>query len=221
LPDVINFVANHSYIWAVPLDILWKREVVAAHLRANGLRESVARAFEKTLDSWSEAPAPTGADIRDFLEFLIAEPHHRTDFLLLADRSAARYDRLKRNAAVANNPTLPVLLNIAEEAVNWTPAGIHLPKKFSPLEVLSTVGGLAGFPAYQVWQELGLTRLKDTHFNTKRNDILDEWHACYAPYAAACALDGPTFARLRSTKLPCVGKCTQRLEQITRILDAG
>ena len=99
-----------------------------------------------------------------------------------------------------------------------TPAGLKLLKPYPPEELLKRAGGVQAFPAFHVFQAMHLTRLKDTGFPTSANDLIDEWHALYSPYATATALDRATVGRCKSGKLPHISRITARLEDVPIIL---
>jgi len=131
----------------------------------------------------------------------------------------ATLDRmLKTAAAVVQNPDEPLLSRLRDMQITETRAGLVLRKPYPPEELLKRAGGIQGFPAYHVYQGLTLTRLKDTRFPTSPNDLIDEWHALYSPYATATALDRRTVARCRSARLPHMARITARLEDVPGIL---
>lgn len=156
--------------------------------------------------------------ISEMLE-AFAEHAHLRDHLHEAARDGATADAAwKRNAAVVRAPDEPVLSLIHDALTNRTPSGIVLPRPYPAADVLRRIGGVAGLLAYQVSLGLARTRLNDESFDMASNDVVDEWHASYAPYCAAMALDMRTTARLRSTRFPCVSRVTHRLADIPAIL---
>jgi hypothetical protein len=60
--------------------------------------------------------------------------------------------------------------------------------------------------------------LNDETFPSESNDVMDEWHACYAPYASAVALDRRTAARFQMTHLREASRVTHRLQDVQAIL---
>ena len=139
------------------------------------------------------------------------------------DREASRgalLDGLKENAAVYRNPIEPLAAMIKDRGLSETPAGLALPRPLDPYDVIESVGGLGGFPAYEVWNALHRDRLGDATFRPGPNDIVDEIHAAYAPYSTVIALDRRTLGRLRNTQLECADRATMNLEDIPKLVAA-
>jgi hypothetical protein len=212
-----------GYLWALPLDLLWDQEVAAAFNHVvNGTR-SYPRAFDRTLRRWHKAQPEVvdAATVSDFLDLLVEDSRRRDGFVELSRRAASQYDSLKRKAAVVRDPLLPILLRIQDCVRHAAPSKTAKEVREISESVLAESGGLAGFPSYEVAQELGLTRLRDARYVTDPNDVPDEWHAAYAPYATVTALDRRTIGRLRSTRLPWIARCTHRLSEVPRILQSA
>jgi hypothetical protein len=93
-----------------------------------------------------------------------------------------------------------------------------MPARLTPEDVLNRAGGLHGFPAYCLFQSLGLTRLRDLQYVAEQNDIVDEWHALYAPYSRVIALDKRTVGRVRSTRLQVAERVTAQLKDVPDLL---
>ena len=132
----------------------------------------------------------------------------------------ALLDGMKEKAAVYRNPLEPLAAMIEDRGTSETPAGLALPRPLDPHEVIESVGGLSGFPAYEVWNALHRDRLGDSTFHPDPNDVMDEIHATHAPYCAVIALDRRTLGRLKNTQLPCVDHATRKLSEVTGLLKA-
>src|SRR5690606_33407005 len=115
-------------------------------------------------------------------------------------------------------PSEPILARIRELSVRAPSAGMPLPPGLTPEQVLLCAGGIAGMPSIHVSHSLARTRLRDERYRTDSNDQIDEWHASYAPYVAAMALDRRTAARFQDAGLPHAAKVTHRLQDIPAIL---
>jgi hypothetical protein len=86
---------------------------------------------------------------------------------------------------------------------------------------LARAGGMESFPAYSVLLRLARLRLNDPGFRTLRNDIIDEWHACYVPYASIAALDRRTAARYRDARPRGSEHLSQSLEGVLSLIADG
>jgi hypothetical protein len=204
--------------WAPTPDVLFKLEARWAVERA--LSDVVVdhHVFTTSFERALGAPPEANILISEMLE-AFAEHAHLRDHLHEAAREGATADAAwKRNAAVVRAPDEPVLSLIHDALTNRPPSGIVLQRPYPAADVLRRIGGVAALPAYQVSLGLARTRLNDESFEMESNDVVDEWHACYAPYCAAMALDTRTTARLRSARLPCVSRVTHRLADIPAIL---
>ena len=204
--------------WSIWIDDVFDREAHSALARA--LTDSYTPPTVFFLDSGSAWGVPENARITpsQMLNNLANNAKLRTAVPAVADRGARLDQLLKQNAAVVKHPNGPLLGRLRDMRISQTPGGLHLPHPYPAEEIVRRVGGIAAFPAYNVFQALALTRLRDNRFSTKPNDLIDEWHACYSPYASLTALDRGTAARCRSAKIPGVERITETPEGLVELV---
>ncbi len=191
---------------------IFDEEVLAAYQQSLGLRPHQPRVFVERIEDWHDRSAPPGTVV-NFLDAMIATPHLREETIRLATW-AADLAALKQNSYVVQQPAGPLILKLRDDLPTLIGA---IPQR-TPDEILSAVGGLPGFPSYHVWHSLTLQRLTHPGFKTKPNDVLDEYHACYAPYLAVIALDRRTAFRLRQAALPSSSIVVHRLGDVLETL---
>ncbi len=181
--------------WApMPID-LFDREIRSAIRFALTGERSAESPFSTSFVHALEAPPEADIPVSEMLEAMAERSDLRAHLEEAAGRSASMGARYKRAAAVVRNPKEPILAHIRDFNTITTPAGIQLPHAIAPEEIFAKAGGVAGFPAINVAHSLARTRLTDELYPSEVNDIVDEWHACYAPYSAAVVLDRRTAAR--------------------------
>lgn len=207
--------------WAPSPDQIFDREVRAAiRLATTGSAESTS-VFDPDFVRTFGAPRDADIPISQMLEAMAEHPTLRDHLRGAAEYGAAADHDFGRAAAVVRNPKEPILAHIRDLNAMTSPAGLHFPRSISPEEIFDRAGGLAGFPAINVVHSLARTRLKDESFRASENDVFDEWHASYAPYCAAMALDRRTTARFRMTRLPEAARVTHRLVDVPSLLATG
>ena len=204
--------------WAVTPDELFDAEVRSAIKRAMIGEAEPLSPFSRSFVHAFGAPPDADVPIATMLEGLAEHAQLRIHLRDAAEYSAQMDARFKKAAAVVRNPKEPILAHIRDLNTRVTPAGIHLARMLSPDEIFERAGGLSGFPAINVAHSLARIRLGDERFPSRPNDVMDEWHACYAPYSAAIALDKGTVARFHSAGLPDVASVTWQLKAIPAIL---
>jgi hypothetical protein len=204
--------------WAPTPDVLFDREVRAAIRLAMIGSADFAPVFASSFSEALGAPPETDILVSQMLEALAFRPALRAHLQEAADSGARADYRFGRLAAVVKNPREPILAHIRDLNAQTTPAGLHLPRELTPEEIFERAGGVAGFPVTNVAHSLARTRLKDERFIVSGNDLFDEWHACYAPYSAAMALDRRTAARFKMTQLPSASRVTHLLAGIPALL---
>jgi hypothetical protein len=217
--SVCRLLDSVAIAWAVLPPALFDREVEAAFAKAVGAPNRKVVVFYDSPVHALNDPNLEGGPPSAALEALRSNAHLRDILLDEADEHAQDYDAMKGDAAAVRRPLEPLLSRIRDAQLRQTPAGLHLPQPLDPRTILDRAGGLSGFPSYQVYQSLNLTRLKDAMYKSTRNDILDEWHAIYAPYADVAALDRTTVGRLRSTRLPISERVTRSLKDVPVLLE--
>ncbi len=206
-------------VWAIPpIPDLFDRETLSVLGRILAGSATAPRVFyEDVHHAWNapdvDFPVPSGM-IDGFAE----NTSLRQRVEMSAGRGATLDGMMKKAAAVVTDPNGPLLSRLRDMQITRTPAGLDLLTPYPPEELLTKAGGVQGFPAYHVFQAMALTRLKDTGFQTVSNDLVDEWHALYSPYAAVTALDRATVGRCKSAKLQHIDRITARLEDVPGML---
>ncbi len=217
--DVGAMLDGEPLVWAIhAMPDLFDHEVRAVLYRIlTGSTTAPSVFYDDVRHAWNapdvDFPAPSG-----MIEGFTTSATLRRRVEASTGRGATLDRMMKTAAAVVQNPDGPLLSRLRDMQITNTPAGLVLPKPYPPEELLQRAGGIQGFPAYHVCQALTLTRLKDTRFPTSRNDLIDEWHALYSPYATVTALDRATVGRCKSAKLPHISRITARLEDVPGIL---
>jgi hypothetical protein len=217
--DVGAMLDKAPLVWAIhAMPDLFDREARSALDRVLTGSTTTPRVFyDDVRHAWNapdvDFPPPSG-----MIEGFTKSSTLRQRVEASTGRGATLDRMMKTAAAVVRNPDGPLLSRLRDMQIIETQAGLVLRKPYPPEELLARAGGMRGFPAYHVYQALTLTRLRDTRFPTVANDLVDEWHALYSPYAAVTALDRATVGRCRSAKLPHISRITARLEDVPGIL---
>ena len=219
--DVCGLLDSLSVAWAILPTKLFDREVEAAVAVGMGAQPPRVRAFFETPAAALNYPALERGLPSAALEAMRENPELRRGLLDLATDHAREYDLVKTWAAAVERPLEPLLARIRAQQIRTTPSGIHLLEPFPPELILERAGGLSACPAYEVYQSLNVTRLRDPKYRTVRNTIMDEWHAAYTPYVSVMALDKATARRFRSTRLPVAERVAERIDEIPSILARG
>ena len=212
------FLDTLRVVWGPTPDKLFDSEVQAAIQYAMTREATKLAPFSESFTEAFEAPLEADIPIAEMLEAMANHPTLRTHLADAAHHGARMDARFKKAAAIVRNPKEPIVAHIRELNSRTTPSGLQLPRVFSPDEVIDLAGGLSGFPALHVSHSLARTRLGDERFPSVANDVVDEWHACYAPYVAVTALDRRTAARFRMARLPDAQYVTHSLKDVPRLL---
>ena len=200
-PMVGRLLDSVPLAWAVHQSDLFDLEITAALSRVLSGADAKAHPFYRDpVQAWG-MPPEAHVSCGETLDAIVARPDLGDDIRLFAGRAAEIDKRLKTQAAAVQRPIEPLAASIKAANIRHTPAGLHLMAPLDPEAFIHRAGGLKAFPAYEVFQRLGVTRYGDSRFPTKVNDLLDDLHAVYAPYSAIMLLDGPTTARFRSARL--------------------
>lgn len=206
-------------LWAISFMDLFDEEVRRAFQTAlTGDHPRLVVFHSDLRHAWSAGALAEVPPVVDQLRIFASQPRLRSQFVSTASRGVWLDGIVKTAAAVLQDPKGPILSRIGDMKLRETTAGLFLAGEYPPEEVLERAGGLGAFPAYNVFQQLHRIRLGDAKFATKPNDLLDEWHACYLPYADLTALDRATVARCISARLPGLDRVTARLADVPTIL---
>lgn len=205
-------------VWGVTPDSLFEHEIRAAIHRTLTGEATEVRPFGASFAQTFAAPPAADIPICQMLDALASRSDLRSHLREAAEYGAKVDQRFKGAAAVVRRPAEPILAHIRDLNVQATPSGIVLPRRFTPEEVFARAGGVTGFPSINVAHSLARTRLRDPRYPADANDQIDEWHACYAPYVAAMALDRRTAARFRDAQLPDASKVTHQMHEMPAIL---
>lgn len=219
-PDVGQLLDQCDLLWALPLPNLFSEEIRAAmDFALTGDTPPVRAYYARLGDAWG-MPQDVVPEPSAVLETLAGNPKLRAGQAEQAAHSAS-LDGMKRSAAVYRDPLEPLHGMIADRQIRRTSGGIFLPVQYPPEQIVKRAGGLAGFPAYQVYNAILRQRFGDTKFPAVDNDMVDEWHAAHAPYVDIIALDRRTAARLRGLRLPLAATIVSDVRQIARLVTAN
>lgn len=223
-PNFKSFDSARDLLSDVPVRMALDRrfviedEVALACSRISGQSRRPPRVFVENLEDWAVTVAmPPGFSVIDVLDFLRDNESHRKSGLAVA-QDGATWSVLKENAAVAQNRLSIAALYVRDHLEKIRPANPFYVSGLTPEEIIKHAGGLSAFPMLFVMLTIARERLIYPGKKTKRNDIIDEYHASYSPYAAVTTLDGPTFARYRDAKLPYLARVTTRVDEVSKIL---
>lgn len=211
--EVGDLLDEARIVWALPLPKLFDAEIAAAHeLSLTGQRRQVRAFYPRLGDAWGMpqevVPRPSGV-----LEALATNASLREGQMEQSAESVA-LDHMKRAAAVYRDPLEPLRGMISDRRIRQTASGLVLPAEYPPADIIGRAGGLAGFPAYEVYNVLQRHRFGDEQFPASPNDMVDEWHAAHAPYVDIIALDRRTAARLRGANVASSGKVASTLDEV-------
>ncbi len=186
--DARGLLRDVPVAWTVSTEELWDGEIAVACARARGLERQPPRVFcENSLD-WSRWPSPASGNAAEFLDSLIEQPALRDGLLQVADEWA-RASMLKTEAALIKVPGLPLELAVDAHLAGWRERNAHYADGLNATEIVRAVGGSVGFPSLNMFHRTIEQRLRQVSQKSTRNDIFDDYHAAYAPYAAVTALD--------------------------------
>lgn len=172
---------------------------ISQYLGAGELPVSVF--YPDIIQGWGFPPS-ANMPLAQMLEAMAENPQVANLIRTTAGIVAGPSDKLRVQNSSTQGQQDQLRNLIRDIGVRRTPGGLHLPTGVDADLVIEQVGGIAGFPAFHVYQALGLTRLRDGMYASTRNDVIDESHAVYVPYAALTVLDRTTRGRFRSARLP-------------------
>jgi len=217
-PKVGALLDSVPLAWALHQSDLFDREIDAVVRSVLSGSAATAVAFYRDpIQAWG-MDEPAHILPSEMLSALSQNPGLGGQIRGAAGQAANNDKLLKTQAAAVQRPLEPLAAGIKERQLRRTPSGLHLLRPLDAEELIAKAGGLAAFPAYQVFQSMGVTRFKDHQFPSVPNDVLDDWHAVYAPYTAVTVLDRGTVGRFRSTRLPYQERVFSRLEDASKHL---
>lgn len=217
--SVGSFLETIPVSWAPSPDVLFQREVRWGIERALYGSNSSPEVFDTSFEKAMGAPPEASIPISEMLQALAERPDLRAHLREAAHYGADADSRFKRTAALVRAPNEPILSHIRDMRMSSMRSGITIPQTVSDEDIFRKAGCLAGFPANYVAQALAKIRSMNETFRTESNDVIDEWHACYAPYCAVTVLDRATAARFREARLPDASRVTHRLSDVRDILE--
>lgn len=206
--------------WALSTEEVWDSEIAVACARAVGKTRGPPRVFCETALDWSRGPTPTPGSAVEFLEVMIDQPGLRVDLLRIADE-AARVSMMKTKAALITRPDLPLQLSVASHLEDFRTRNWDYGGGLEAGEVIRLVGGSRAFPSLDLYHATIGQRLRQVAQKSTRNDVFDEYHASYAPYSAATALDRGAAARVRSAGLADRHRVTARLADVPGLVECA
>ena len=88
-------------------------------------------------------------------------------------------------------------------------------------QIIKRLGGESGlplsFPLFGVLQRMAHTRIKNK-LKSDRNDVIDEYNASPAPYAAVTSVDPRTFHRFNQAKLPAAARVVKHVSSVPTVV---
>ena len=216
-PEVKALLDNVPIAWTVSTTELWDAEVAVACAQAKGLVRGPPKPFCASALGWSRGPDPARGSAGDFLEVMHENQTLREQLLSVAE-DAARLSAMKTDALIVRHPELPLYRLIDEHLDDRRSKNPDYAMGLEAAAIVQRVGGREAFPSACVHQAVIRQRLLDTRQRGTSNDVLDEYHAAYAPYCVATVLDRRTLSRVRSAKLDVKYRVTSRLGDIPSLL---
>lgn len=218
-PAVGRLLDELPVAWAVHMHDLFDQEIAAAVTRLTGGTAGPPVAFHPDpVKAWG-MPEDAAVPPSKMLDALSRRPHIVRPVLQEALRAAGLDAHFKRRAAAVARPLEPLAASILARARSGSLPATNALGSLSPDELVQRAGGLPAFPAYQVFQLMGVSRYQDEGFHSTPNDVVDDLHAVYGAYATVIGLDRRTLGRMRSMKLPNL-RAYRRLEDIAAALHA-
>ena len=203
---------------ANPFENVQEEELALAVTRANSMARRPSRVFARDTSEWGYHLGPPNGSAVDMIDAFAQLPAQRSGILETA-RWGADASMLKGAAALAKDPLLPLTLAMQHHLDTRRATFRDYGRGLSASEVIMRSGGKGGFPGYQAQESLVAERLKDAGQKSTANDLLDEYVAFYAPYAAVTVLDKRTLHRAKMAKLPHLARMTRYLSEVEPILE--
>lgn len=216
-PELKALISDLPIAWTVSTTELWDAEVAVACAKARGIERAPPKVFCDSSVDWSRGPSPAVGSAADFLQ-TIRDNQPQREQLLKAAEDAARLSDLKTAAVIVANPDIPLLRLIEEHLNDRRASNFDYAFDVDPASLLATLGRRA-FPSASVHQSIIRQRLLDTSQKSTGNDVFDEYHAAYAPYCVATALDRRTLARARGAKINDTFRMTSRLAEVPKLME--
>jgi hypothetical protein len=152
------------------------------------------------------------------LEALVKQPGLRKGLLDVA-KEAAQRSMIKTEAVLVKQPVFPLRIVVQDHLDSWRARNWDYALGLDADDIIRSAGGPPGFPSLHTYHSTLRERLKLADQKSTRNDVFDEYHAAYAPYAAVTALDRPTVSRLKAARLNVVHRVTALLSDVLGILE--
>ncbi len=204
--------------WTLSTAEVWDSEIAVACAKARGLTREPPRVFCSTALDWSRGPSPAPGNAADFLDAVIEQPAERESLLRAADE-AARTTMLKTDAALIKHPDIPLLRFVEDHLAEGRRRTAGYADGLDAADVVRLSGGYAAVPSLHLFHSTIGQRLRLVAQKSTRNDVFDDYHAAYAPYAATTALDRGTAARVRSAGLAERHRVTACLGDVPGLID--
>jgi len=216
--EVRALLRDVHHVLANPFENIEDEEIACAVARAGGLARRPPRVFARDTSEWGYHPGPVGGTALDMLDAFDQLQGDRKRILDLASWGA-QSSMMKGEAALMKDPLLPLTLAVQRHLDIHRQRLSRYGGDMSAWDVIDRAGGKEAFPAYQVQEALVTQRIKDPGQKSTPNDVIDEYIAFYAPYAAVTAVDRRTLHRAKMARLACVARMTRYLAEVPSILD--
>lgn len=215
--EITNLLRDTPVVFSVPREMVEEDEIAYAIARATGHERRRPRVFVRSLRNWGKRVIPDGYGASDMIEHFHEDVAGRDDFFAAIQELSA-LEWLKSRSLLTRHPAEPTRLAVQcfldeMRARNPTYAG-----NLAAEEVIKRVGGVSGFPARHVMDQVVALRLRTAKQKPNGNHLLDDYIACYAPYASITQMDGPATQRIIDTKVQCATRVVRDLKSIPPLL---
>lgn len=193
-------------------------EIAYAIARLRGFERRPPRVFVRTLTDWAPShTAPLGYSAVDFFEIMHRDPAYREAMMKTPREGAEIAVMMREHAAVVRDLLEPLTKAVADHLDEWRWRQRDYAAGLTAREIVDAIGENV-CPSAAACNRLARVRLLDKS-KADPNDIVDEDHAAYAPYAAVLATDGPTAHRFRQGKVPASVRVTSRLNEVAPLFE--
>jgi hypothetical protein len=221
-----RFVDECQPMWGRDREAIYSDEVRSATFVALGLPRAPVEAFVKDFrQRVPHLPRRFQGDqewtFTDAVASVKSNGALRNRIGGIPGRIAEDTDRFKQEAAIVKDEKGVALAMITPYVPRESGTGLLFGAPPSPEAVYSSAGGIDGFPGLGLTLRLQQGRSKDGGFVSAANDVIDEQHAVFAPYATATALDRRTAGRVRALRISAGWRfrVTDSVAGVLRILD--
>jgi hypothetical protein len=194
---------------------LFSAEADSAWRGARGQPRVDIETFVATVGDWAH-DVRAGERTLPFTEFFGRHPEYRNDYRAQMELVAEEYrGRAKSSGSMPGRELgpLPRIVRMRR------PVDADV-STLSAIDVIDRAGGLSAFPAFHCQHALLLSKLEIPSAIITVNDLVDFYHAIYAPYAAVAVLEHRHIELLRQRGLGHIARMTADLAEVPALLAA-